>query len=258
MDAVASHYLNYEGSPEPIKVSLLPNPSHLGRFPLLHLTTQFKPSPTEAVNPVTLGKTRAKQYSLLKTSPNDCKLGDRVMCVQLHGDASFAGQGIIMESLGLSNLPHYTTGGTVHIVVKYALFPLIWSLREYLTYVLVTGGISRNLPECWLNTGISIGYTTPAAGARSSLYSSDIGKMINAPVLHVNGDHPEGKITFQGQSLSLRSRLTSLRSTMTALYLHLRCCSSNRGRICVQKPLQERRNRGLDHVSPLVGGSRCS
>jgi len=73
---------------------------------------------TEAVNPVALGKTRAKQYSLLKTSPDDCGLGDRVMCVQLHGDASFAGQGIVMEGLGLSNLPHYTTGGTVHIVVK--------------------------------------------------------------------------------------------------------------------------------------------
>ena len=72
----------------------------------------------EAANPVALGKTRAKQYSLLKTSPDNCKLGDRVMCVQLHGDASFAGQGIIMEGLGLSNLPHYTTGGTVHIVVK--------------------------------------------------------------------------------------------------------------------------------------------
>ncbi|KAF9652772.1 2-oxoglutarate dehydrogenase, E1 component [Thelephora ganbajun] len=134
---VASPHLSYEGSPGPIKVSFLPNPSHL-----------------EAVNPVALGKTRAKQYSLLKTSPDDCKLGDKVMCVQLHGDASFAGQGIVMEGLGLSNLPHYTTGGTVHIVVN-------------------------------------IGYTTPAAGARSSLYSSDVGKMINAPVLHVNGDHPE-------------------------------------------------------------------
>lgn len=73
---------------------------------------------TEAVNPVALGKTRAKQYSLLKTSPDDCKLGDRVMCVQLHGDASFSAQGIVMEGLGLSNLPHFTTGGTVHIVVK--------------------------------------------------------------------------------------------------------------------------------------------
>lgn len=57
---------------------------------------------SEAVNPVALGKTRAKQYTLLKTSPEDCTLGDKVMCVQLHGDASFTGQGVIMEGLGLS------------------------------------------------------------------------------------------------------------------------------------------------------------
>ncbi|EKM75012.1 hypothetical protein AGABI1DRAFT_123391 [Agaricus bisporus var. burnettii JB137-S8] len=134
---VSSPTLNYDGAENPIKVSLLPNPSHL-----------------EAVNPVALGKTRAKQFSLLKTSPEDCQLGDKVMCVQLHGDASFTGQGVVMESLGLSNLPHYTSGGSVHLVVD-------------------------------------IGYTTPASGARSSAYCSDVGKAINAPVLHVNGDHPE-------------------------------------------------------------------
>jgi probable 2-oxoglutarate dehydrogenase E1 component DHKTD1 len=101
-----------------VKVSLLPNPSHL-----------------EAVSPVALGKTRAKQYSLLESSPESCMLGDKVMCVQLHGDASFTGQGVVMETLGLSaspevliflfllnkfpgNLPHFTSGGSVHIVVK--------------------------------------------------------------------------------------------------------------------------------------------
>ena len=102
-----------------MKVSLLPNPSHL-----------------EAVSPVALGKTRAKQYSLLESSPEGCMLGDKVMCVQLHGDASFTGQGVVMETLGLSaspevlifffsvsnkfpgNLPHFTSGGSVHIVVK--------------------------------------------------------------------------------------------------------------------------------------------
>ncbi|KAF9479328.1 dehydrogenase E1 and transketolase domain-containing protein 1 [Pholiota conissans] len=134
---VASPTLSYSTTSNSIKVSLLPNPSHL-----------------EAVNPVAMGKTRAKQYSLLKTSPDDCKLGDKAMCVQIHGDASFAGQGVVMESLGLSNLPHFTSGGSVHLVVD-------------------------------------IGYTTPASNARSSLYCSDVGKMINAPVLHVNGDYPE-------------------------------------------------------------------
>lgn len=136
---VASADLDYYNAKGPTKVSLLPNPSHL-----------------EAINPVALGKTRAKQYSLLKTSPADCTLGDKVMCVQLHGDASFTGQGIVMESLGLSQLPHFTSGGTIHLVVDN-----------------------------------NIGYTTPATHARSSLYCSDVGKMINAPVLHVNGDYPE-------------------------------------------------------------------
>ncbi|KAF8172057.1 dehydrogenase E1 and transketolase domain-containing protein 1 [Mycena galopus ATCC 62051] len=98
---VASPVLKYNGAPNPIHVSLLPNPSHL-----------------EAVDPVALGKTRAKQYSLLKTSPEDCNLGDKVMCVQLHGDASFTGQGVVMESLGFSNLPHFTSGGSVHLVVN--------------------------------------------------------------------------------------------------------------------------------------------
>jgi probable 2-oxoglutarate dehydrogenase E1 component DHKTD1 len=73
---------------------------------------------SKAVNPVALGVTRAKQMSLLKSSPQDCKLGDRVMCVQLHGDAAFAGQGIVAESLGLSGLPHYGSGGTIHVIVK--------------------------------------------------------------------------------------------------------------------------------------------
>lgn len=134
---VASPTLSYGGSD--INVSLLPNPSHL-----------------EAVSPVALGKTRAKQYSLLNISQESCMLGDKAMCVQLHGDASFTGQGVVTESLGLSNLPHFTSGGGVHIVVNN-----------------------------------NIGYTTPASSARSSLYCSDVGKMINAPVLHVNGDYPE-------------------------------------------------------------------
>ncbi|KAH8829834.1 dehydrogenase E1 and transketolase domain-containing protein 1 [Flagelloscypha sp. PMI_526] len=129
--------LQYNG--QDVEVSLLPNPSHL-----------------EAINPVALGLTRAKQFSLLKSSPENCQLGDKVMSVQIHGDASFTGQGVIMEGLGMSNLPHYTSGGTVHLVVDN-----------------------------------NIGYTTPAATGRSSQYCSDVAKMINAPVLHVNGDHPE-------------------------------------------------------------------
>ena len=87
--SAASPRLEYAGAAKPLQVSLLPNPSHL-----------------EAINPVALGKTRAKQFALLKTlqsaGETDCMPGDRVMCVQLHGDASFTGQGVIMEGLGLS------------------------------------------------------------------------------------------------------------------------------------------------------------
>lgn len=76
---------------------------------------------------------------------------------------------------------------------------------------LAIGGIDGEIPGWLLTTDPSIGYTTPAAGARSSLYSSDIGKMINAPVLHVNGDHPEGEkiIISKAKSLFYISPLTS-------------------------------------------------
>lgn len=98
-----------------IKISLLPNPSHLGEsLSFLGSSTCFSRFfvLAEAVDPVAMGKTRAKQYSLLKTSPEDCQLGDKVMCVQLHGDAAFTGQGIIMETLGLSEF------SSVHTVYR--------------------------------------------------------------------------------------------------------------------------------------------
>ncbi|PHZ07394.1 2-oxoglutarate dehydrogenase, E1 component [Rhizopus microsporus ATCC 52813] len=129
--------LEYHG--KKVHVSLLHNPSHL-----------------EAINPVAMGKARAKQTDRLATADSSCNLGDRVMCIQIHGDAAFTGQGVVMESFGMSNLPHYSSGGSVHIVVNNQL-----------------------------------GYTTPAQNARSSAYCSDIGKMINVPVVHVNGDYPE-------------------------------------------------------------------
>ncbi|KAI9139185.1 thiamine diphosphate-binding protein [Paraphysoderma sedebokerense] len=128
------------GHKKPLHVSLIHNPSHL-----------------EAVNPVAMGKARAKQMYLFElNSETDCYLGDRVACIQLHGDAAFTGQGVVMEAFGLSNLPHFTCGGSIHVIVNN-----------------------------------QIGYTTPAINARSSVYTSDIGKMINCPVIHVNGDHPE-------------------------------------------------------------------
>ncbi|KAJ1728678.1 hypothetical protein LPJ61_003907 [Coemansia biformis] len=135
----SSSSLSY-GSEGALKVTMLPNPSHL-----------------EAVNPVAMGYGRAKQMYLYdhNTDPG-CALGDRLVGVQLHGDAAFTGQGVVMETLGLSNLPHFSLGGTIHIIVNN-----------------------------------QIGFTTPMTNARSTHYTSDVGKMVNAPVIHVNGDYPE-------------------------------------------------------------------
>ena len=128
------------GGPKPMHVSMLHNPSHL-----------------EAANPVALGKARARQMYLYEAgTEKDCWIGDRVLCLQLHGDAAFTGQGVVTETLGLSNLPHFTAGGSVHVIVNN-----------------------------------QIGYTTPAMNARSTVYTSDVGKMINCPVIHVNADFPE-------------------------------------------------------------------
>jgi len=127
----------------------------------VHVTVLHNPSHLEAVNPVAVGKARGKQMYLYeaKTKDNklgDCHIGDRVLSIQLHGDAAFTGQGIVMETLGLSALPHFASGGSVHVIVNN-----------------------------------QIGFTTPAVNASSGIYTSDVGKMINAPVIHVNGDHPE-------------------------------------------------------------------
>jgi 2-oxoglutarate dehydrogenase E1 component len=116
------------------KVSLTANPSHL-----------------EAVDPVVEGIVRAKQDLIDKGEE-----GFTVLPVLLHGDAAFAGQGVVAETLNLSQLRGYRTGGTVHVVVNN-----------------------------------QVGFTTSPAAARSSLYSTDVARMIQAPIFHVNGDDPE-------------------------------------------------------------------
>ncbi|WP_442678923.1 2-oxoglutarate dehydrogenase E1 component [Sphingomonas sp. ASY06-1R] len=120
-----------------IHLSLAPNPSHL-----------------EAADPVVLGKARAKQTQLKDNERA------KVMPILIHGDAAFAGQGIVMECFGFSGLRGYNTGGTIHFVINN-----------------------------------QVGFTTSPQFARSSPYCSDIAKMVQAPILHVNGDDPEA-VTF--------------------------------------------------------------
>ena len=117
---------------------------------VIHLSLSPNPSHLEAVNTVVLGRVRAKQQ---QRGDDD---RSQVMGLLLHGDAAFAGQGIVAETLDLSQLRGYRTGGTIHLIVNN-----------------------------------QIGFTTMPTYSRSSPYCSDVAKMIGAPILHVNGDDPE-------------------------------------------------------------------
>ena len=119
----------------------------------VHLSLTANPSHLEAVNPVVLGKVRAKQEQL-----ND-RERTQVMPLLLHGDAAFAGQGVVAECFGLSGLVGHRTGGTMHVVVNN-----------------------------------QIGFTTAPHFSRSSPYPTDIALMVEAPIFHVNGDDPEAVV----------------------------------------------------------------
>ncbi|MBX2856022.1 MAG: 2-oxoglutarate dehydrogenase E1 component [Rhodobacteraceae bacterium] len=122
---------------------------------IVHLSLTANPSHLEAVNPVVLGKARAKQEQYGST-PDD---RTSVIPVLLHGDAAFAGQGVVTESLGLSGLRGHRTGGAIHIIVNN-----------------------------------QIGFTTAPHNSRSSPYPSDVALMVEAPIFHVNGDDPEAVV----------------------------------------------------------------
>ncbi|WP_185292460.1 multifunctional oxoglutarate decarboxylase/oxoglutarate dehydrogenase thiamine pyrophosphate-binding subunit/dihydrolipoyllysine-residue succinyltransferase subunit [Mycolicibacterium litorale] len=134
-----------------ITVSLTANPSHL-----------------EAVDPVMEGLVRAKQDLLDKGEGDD---GYTVVPLMLHGDAAFAGQGVVAEVLNMALLPGYRTGGTIHIIVNN-----------------------------------QIGFTTSPSAAKSSEYSTDVAKMIGAPIFHVNGDDPEAAVWVAKLAVDFRQR----------------------------------------------------
>ncbi|XP_038060334.1 2-oxoglutarate dehydrogenase, mitochondrial-like isoform X2 [Patiria miniata] len=116
----------------------------------IHIAIVANPSHLEAVDPVVQGKVRAEQFYRGDTE------GKRVMSILMHGDAAFAGQGIVYETFHLSDLPDYSTHGTIHVVVNN-----------------------------------QIGFTTDPRYARSSPYCTDVARVVNAPIFHVNADDPE-------------------------------------------------------------------
>jgi 2-oxoglutarate dehydrogenase E1 component len=132
----------------------------------VHTVLAFNPSHLEVVNPVVEGSVRARQERR-----NDAA-GDRVLPLLIHGDAAFAGQGVVMETLQLSQARGFYTGGTVHIIINN-----------------------------------QVGFTTSeASDARSTLYCSDVAKMLEAPIFHVNADDPEAAVFVGRLALEYRMR----------------------------------------------------
>ncbi len=132
---------------------------------IVHLSLTANPSHLEAVNPVVLGKVRAKQHQRGDNERSE------VMGLLLHGDAAFAGQGIVPESLDLSKIKGYKTGGTIHLVVNN-----------------------------------QIGFTTNPAHSRSTPYPTDIAKGMQVPIFHVNGDDPEAVVRVADLAAQFRQK----------------------------------------------------
>lgn len=131
----------------------------------VHLALAFNPSHLEIVTPVVTGSVLARQKRMQDLN------GTKVLCVALHGDASFSGQGVVMEILNMARIPGFSVGGTLHIVINN-----------------------------------QIGFTTNPLDGRSTLYCSDIGKMLQIPIFHVNANDPEALYRIINLSLAYRNQ----------------------------------------------------
>ncbi len=136
---------------------------------MVHVSLQPNPSHLEAVDPVVVGKVRARQ-----DQAGDTQRRSSVMAILMHGDAAFAGQGLVYETLAMSQLIGYRTGGTIHLIVNN-----------------------------------QIGFTTVPLHAHSGLYCTDVAKSIQAPILHVNGDDPEAVVFCARMAAEFRMRFAT-------------------------------------------------
>ncbi|HEY8945894.1 MAG TPA: thiamine pyrophosphate-dependent enzyme, partial [Polyangiaceae bacterium] len=187
----------------------------------VHLSLCFNPSHLEYVNPVVLGRTRAKQDRVGDVA-RGCKIG-----LVIHGDAAFAGEGIVQETLNLSQLDAYTTGGTIHVIVNN-----------------------------------QIGFTTPPSQGRSTTYATDVAKMLQIPIFHVNGEDPEA--VAQVVRLAMDFRDTFLRDVVIDMYGYRRHGHNETDEPAFTQPLLYRaiserksvRDGYLDHLLKLGGVTR--
>ncbi len=134
----------------------------------IHLSLCFNPSHLEFVNPVVLGRVRAHQDRL---NDRDCR---QVLGLLIHGDAAFAGEGVVQETLNLSKLPGYAVGGVLHVIVNN-----------------------------------QIGFTTPPYEGRSTTYATDVARMLQVPIFHVNGEDPEAVAQVVQLAMDFRAEFQS-------------------------------------------------
>ncbi|GMU92800.1 MAG: hypothetical protein AMXMBFR4_18580 [Candidatus Hydrogenedentota bacterium] len=187
----------------------------------VHLALAFNPSHLEFVNPVVLGRTRAHQD----------RVGDvehrKSMALLIHGDAAFAGEGIIQETLNLSELEGYTTGGTLHVIVNN-----------------------------------QIGFTTNPSEARSTVYATDVAKMLQSPIFHVNGEDPEA--VAQVINVAMEFRRTFRRDVVVDMYCYRRRGHNEGDEPAFTQPVLYRiiekrksvRESYLEHILKLGGVTR--
>jgi len=175
----------------------------------LHLTLGFNPSHLEITNPVVQGSVRARQERRKDAERQ------QVMAVLLHGDASFAGQGVVYETLNLSQTRGYTTGGTLHVVIN-----------------------NR------------IGFTTShPLDARSTLYCTDVGKVVQAPIFHVNGDDPEA-VAYVAE-LAVDYRMTFKKDVIIDLVCYRRHGHNEADEPAATQPRMYERIRARDPVAKI-------
>ena len=176
----------------------------------VHVSLTDNPSHLEAVNPVVLGQTRAKQFF------HKDKYRNKVIPILIHGDAAFAGQGVVAECFAMSGLPGHNTGGTIHIIINN-----------------------------------QIGFTTSPRFARSSPHPSDIAKMVEAPIIHINGDDPEAVV--YGARIAAEFRLKFNRDVVIDLVCYRRFGHNEGDEPSFTQPLMYKKIRSHTSTANIYG-----